>query len=647
MTTHLNLLHPTPYLPHGSDFAPSHLQARAPTMSARIYSPYHACASCAVNSPQQQYWAVAPPTQYSSSWGPRGASHIASRPSRAGTSLATVVNRPDGSAETTTTATSVGNDACAQNTHDSAFTCHEPVAFFPPSHGYDFPPSASAADDRPPVVKLPRAVAAEVEAKVAVAERHIAVVESITARQLQKIHDQVARFRQVDRYAIRQAQTDCTHTNGHRPTSAVHTARSPRRDDAARTRPLLHVFGDSFVGPFTLYRPAEVRVTKYKGASAQGLGSPHSALQVGTEVAHRVREYITAPGNRSKAALLMFGSVDLHINHLHHVTTKSVARHLRDERGKRSTLPVDAQAMTGIEYADRALESYKRFLLNDIVRSETGDFVRDHAYDASPPLILIAAAAPPMVEDRYLEAIRLKYILPHQSKPIDWAERDPSPSPPSTPSASRSSTASLMSRSSSPSSLSSTVDDPLSVREILEQGLGLLDLASRIEATRHFNAELRGFCQQHGDVLHFVDITPSMACPDPSDVAGQAIARLDVDRARFGDKADPTNVHVDWEATLPLWEEELGWAGVRVEEFKYRTSLEETARAFSAEKAERVKRRSWKMESDASPRTEGKLEKGKVSVRVESVPDEPVSGQGGKALACAGSDLQACASAGS
>ena len=94
----------------------------------------------------------------------------------------------------------------------------------------------------------------------------------------------------------------------------------------------------------------------------------------------------------------------------------------------------------------------------------------------------------------------------------------------------------------------------------------------------------------------------------------------DVDRVQFGDKADPTNVHVDWEATLPLWEEELGWVGVPVEQFKYRTSLEETARAFSAEKSERVKRRSWRLETDVLAEREqkmGKMEVEKVEVEVD------------------------------
>jgi len=322
----------------------------------------------------------------------------------------------------------------------------------------------------------------------------------------------------------------------------------------------------------------------------------------------------------------MFGSVDLHINHLHDVTTKSIARPLPLEQRKESAVPFEDQAMTGVEYAQRAFESYRRFLLTAIVRSEIGVYVREHAQERAPPRIMVAAAAPRMVEDEYLEAIRLKYILPHQSRPKDWAEKEPSPSPQfprsSPATTSRASTPSS-SCSSLPSSVSSTVDTPLSVRDILGQRLGLLDTASRTQATRHFNSALRDFCRQHNDVLRFVDITSSMTLLGPTRAASEVTVGHDVDRAKFGDKADPTNVHVDWEATLPLWEEELSWEQVPVHEFKYRTSLEETARAFNAEKSERVKRRSWRLETGVLP--PGKADKVEVSVMVEPACEEPVS----------------------
>ena len=464
----------------------------------------------------------------------------------------------------------------------------------------------------------------KVKADIVATKERVAVAESTFVVHLHRVRDQLERFRHLDRKNAARPPHSDSFADYQR--SAWSTQASPRQRETGRTRPLLHVFGDSFVGPFTLYQPSEVGVTKYKGASAQGLGNPSSALQVGRDLARRLRDYMTAPGNRSKAALLMFGSVDLHINHLHHVTTRSIARHLPLEQRKESAVPFEDQAMTGVEYAQRAFESYRRFLLTAIVRSEIGDYVREHALERTPPRIMVAAAAPPMVEDEYLEAIRLKYILPHQSKPKDWAEKEPSPSPQSSPSpsatASRASTPSS-SCSSLSSSVSSTVDTPLSVRDILEHKLGLLDKVSRTQATRHFNSALRDFCKQHNDVLRFVDITPSMALPGPTRAASEATVGHDVDRARFGDKADPTNVHVDWEATLPLWEEELSWEQVPVHEFKYRTALEETARAFNAEKSERVKRRSWRLETTVLPRDKAK--KVEVSVMVEPVCDEPFS----------------------
>jgi len=490
-------------------------------------------------------------------------------------------------------------------------------------------PAGSVSNPRPPVVNLPRERTAELESDIAATKERVAAAEKIVVSRLHYVNDKLEQLRHRERVLDARSSSGNVHTHPQRYSRPAQA--SLPRAEQTRARPLLHVFGDSFVGPFTLYQPAEVRVTKYKGASAQGLGNPHSALQVGPDVAHRLREYITAPGNRSKSALLMFGSVDLHINHLHHVTTKSIARHLPPEQRKQSMIPFAEHAMTGLEYAQKAFESYRRFLLNDIVRSETGDFVRDHAYNPNAPRILVAAAAPPMVEDQYLEAIRLKYILPHQSTPKDWAEKEPSrsPTPPSSPVSSRASTPSSTS-SSSTASINNAIDGPQSVRAIIEQNLGLLDLASRIQATRHFNSELRSFCRQHPDVLHFVDITPLMVLPNMTPGEAEPAVEHDVDRVQFGDRADPTNVHVDWEATLPLWEEELGWVGVPVEQFKYRTSLEETARAFSAEKSERVKRRSWRLETDVLAEREQKMgkmevEKVEVKVRVEPVCEDTVS----------------------
>ena len=108
--------------------------------------------------------------------------------------------------------------------------------------------------------------------------------------------------------------------------------------------------------------------------------------------------------------------------------------------------------------------------------------------------------------------------------------------------------------------------------------------------TLRWNNLLSLFCAEFSDVLTFIDVGPSMVRHNPSDFTPDFAAQ--VDRGRWADAKDPTNIHPSFEQTLPLWMAELTKHGVDVTRFETVVDLELSARRYEDEKEVRYERAS-------------------------------------------------------
>ncbi|GAA6051690.1 hypothetical protein JCM3770_001229 [Rhodotorula araucariae] len=153
--------------------------------------------------------------------------------------------------------------------------------------------------------------------------------------------------------------------------------------------------------------------------------------------------------------------------------------------------------------------------------------------------VYIAAAIPPVVEDQHLEAASQKYI-----------EKQGAYSLP-----------------------------PLCTAKHPH------DLATRSMMVKGYNSLVGAFCARH-DCLAFIDISRQLVDPrDPRRVAGD-----------FRDCVDPTNIHLLWEPTLPLWVRALpplASLSETVSSPSYTARLARSREKYTAEKRERVRRLSW------------------------------------------------------
>ncbi|GAA5890109.1 hypothetical protein JCM16303_003444 [Sporobolomyces ruberrimus] len=169
-----------------------------------------------------------------------------------------------------------------------------------------------------------------------------------------------------------------------RPGSATsfHRSATPPRNQPVSC-PGLEVFGDSFCSVFTLLGH-NVRVNKYKGASAKGLNNPESALQVGVEILRRIEH------SRPRFILLQFGAVDLHINYLWQLK----------ERGTAASGPS--------EFINTVATEFCAYVEQRIVPEA----------QATGMKVYIAAVLPPVVEDHYLEHSASKYLRHSTTRPL-------------------------------------------------------------------------------------------------------------------------------------------------------------------------------------------------------------------------------------
>ena len=264
-----------------------------------------------------------------------------------------------------------------------------------------------------------------------------------------------------------------------------------------------------------------------------------------------------------------------------------------------------------------------------------------------PSKVLIAAALPPLVEDEVLHRIPEKYVdrleedhakaaramerqgsrgangiddKPGTTSKTPWAmsksnkevdqdglstvtQSDPIERP-VTPETSSSTTSTqkssnddaqdlLTTTTSSFTSVISEQDEPghlkesaktkASIEELLKHDPPLCTLPVRIGMTNHFNSLISAFCDQHPDILSFIDITAQIL--DGNLEASEIGA---ADRLTWACPVDPTNIHPLWEPTLPLWLSEIAKVGVPTDKYRITDDAEETFKAYEEDKKRRV-----------------------------------------------------------
>jgi hypothetical protein len=127
----------------------------------------------------------------------------------------------------------------------------------------------------------------------------------------------------------------------------------------------------------------------------------------------------------------------------------------------------------------------------------------------------------------------------------------------------------------------STQENKTPISVLLEHNPPLCDLSTRVKMTNQYNALLSAFCAEHPQILHFIDISPTILS-NPKNEDGSA------DRGTWACPVDPTNIHPLWEPTLPLWLEELGKVGLGVGNWGRRIGEDESFREYEEDKRRRV-----------------------------------------------------------
>jgi hypothetical protein len=311
-------------------------------------------------------------------------------------------------------------------------------------------------------------------------------------------------------------------------------------------------------------------------------------------------------------------------------------------------------------FVQAVIKAYTSFLEREIINGPIGQRLVETAAKRRaiqsgktigkippPGKVLIAAALPPLVEDRILPRIPEKYVERleddhekaqklHDSTGKKWGafqmrRKSSSGSTgsagsidaveagvstmgmtdrPTTPISGRSGSSretdvSTVATSAVPSSSSSSTSDPsssqktkkTSIESLLTHDPPLCTLPVRINMTDNYNSLLSTFCASYPDVFTFIDISPLMK--DIDSKAGWTDGTPgSVDRGTWACPVDPTNVHPLWEPTLPLWLEALGAEGLPVEQYKVEEEEEETFRAYEEDKRRRTQARSQEWERE-------------------------------------------------
>ncbi|WRT68677.1 uncharacterized protein IL334_005656 [Kwoniella shivajii] len=226
--------------------------------------------------------------------------------------------------------------------------------------------------------------------------------------------------------------------------------------------PSLYVYGDSFVGPFKLFREDSVRVQTFKGSSAKGLNNPNSIKQVSRDLVPLMNNLLAPPPyaympSAGRWIMLVFGNVDLQINYLWQLANKPLtplsfpssspsqsSSAITDDEEDQDTdiIPSDPHHHTrrpsnvlatatetsatgpalGPElFVENVVKAYTAWLERDIINGPIGKRISGAKEDSiptsdsvrrktPPSKVLIAAALPPLVEDELLPRIPEKYV---------------------------------------------------------------------------------------------------------------------------------------------------------------------------------------------------------------------------------------------
>lgn len=224
----------------------------------------------------------------------------------------------------------------------------------------------------------------------------------------------------------------------------------------------LHVFGDSFVGPFKLMDGDSVQIKTFKGASAKGLNNPKSIKQVSKELLPILNSLMVPPpyayqssSNAKRSAMLVFGNVDLQINYIWQLANKPISSLSAPSPSSSSSSGSPNPLTDGSDHPDSTnilhsatetsstgpalgpedfvnavVRAYTTFLEREVVRGPVGERLssiaeknrssqvghstatngKDVVNAGGPPKVFIAAALPPLIEDEMLPRIPEKYV---------------------------------------------------------------------------------------------------------------------------------------------------------------------------------------------------------------------------------------------
>ncbi|CAK9781371.1 hypothetical protein CC85DRAFT_240897 [Cutaneotrichosporon oleaginosum] len=432
-------------------------------------------------------------------------------------------------------------------------------------------------------------------------------------------------------------------SNGDQPPAGADINRADRADshNPRAPAPTLHVFGDSFAGPFKLLDSGSARVRSFKGASAKGLNNPRSIKQVSNDLLPLLNQFLAPPPYAfipaaGRYALLLFGNVDLQINYLWQLQHKPIVPATWDEHSEYTEEPSAVStpaegvlaratetsgrgpALGPERFVDNVAKAYTAWLEREIVNGPIGRRAAEVAAQSngeargirrlSPTKVLVGAALPPLVQDETLPRIPEKYVerLEEDHAKMERAlERDLLGERVSrTPWAKASASPRLgVENEFDKLSLNGTgaaspmpeAPPKMSIMDLLAHDPPLCTKPVRIEMTKRFNAALRDFCVKHPTVLEFVDISEDMLAADAAErqSTGDSAPAIpgEVDRAAWACPVDLSNIHPLWEPTLPLWLKKLEPIGVPTSSFAYAADAEETMRAYEEDKKQRTHNR--------------------------------------------------------
>lgn len=274
----------------------------------------------------------------------------------------------------------------------------------------------------------------------------------------------------------------------------------PHRD------PVLVAFGDSFVGPFQLISrigSKHLQFRRWGGATARGLHNTQSTLQVGVQVL----QHIASLPPRS-TVLLVFGNVDLQITPIYHM----------QKTGMRIPVPE--------AWAEKVWDDFKVWL--------EGPFT-DACKKAQVASVCIGSVIHPTIQDEFIVDVSDKYTNSRGEgdqavRKADWTE--------------------VLQKleAAGQTDLKAPTTTVEAMKLILRIPNSPSSLEHRRDLHRHYQTLVTSGCitLSSPDLpFHYIDVNSHISDP----------ITMEID-ARYN-TGDPRNVHINWEATLRFWLDEL------------------------------------------------------------------------------------------